>query len=249
MRKPLMSKTQNVCLVLLCILFTLLAIIMVKEILGKRKEQLLPFEDVAIDDEIRETSDFWFLQYCEGMDELVTKFYKNEVETKDFSSKEKLFLVLRGIDEEETLSMDQINERLNQYVSLTLSKDEIMSLVDHQVFLPYFNLSWENDMLKAVRNAKTCSSKRGIASKIVRASKNDLYLNVYVKVSFSKEQLNDEAVEVVDYFKDVENKVFVERFVREDAKNVLWDLFDTYVYQYKLVDDTYQLLKISVVHE
>lgn len=246
-----MSKTQNICLVLLCILFTLLAVIMVNEIMNKRNEKESDYQIVSVDDAtLLDVMEQWNVNYCKNPDILVPILFSGSFSTKDLFVGNKLLLLLPFFEEDTPITIDELNQKLQSLmVSETLSLDDIKQIVGNGSLTKFYTLKFDKDVLSYTKNEVVCFDNAKILTLVKKAEANDDNLNVYVKFAKAEERLNDEGNIVIDYFADVNSKAFKERFVKNDEGKLNWEVYDIFRYHFKIVDGKYLLESIEKTDE
>lgn len=248
-RKPLMSRTQNICLIILCVLFTLLAVIMAKELLDKRKNKEPEYNLVDITSEVvTNAMASWQFEFCDGMDTFIKKIYSGNFNAKDMMIAEKLYTILKMNPRVEKMSLDEINNKLKTIMSTdSLTSENISEIINKNILKNSFNLKYDNELLTIDSlSSSICNAKEKIVINIHKAEENGIYLNVYVNMSYGIEGTNDEENEVIDYYKDIEAKNLVERLTKNNKNIPTWDKYNTYKYKFLIEDNNYLLESISI---
>lgn len=251
MSRPLMSRTQNICLVLLCILFTLLAVIMVNEILNKKNVKESDYQIVNTDEAtLLDVMEQWNVNYCKNPDILVSILFDGNFSTRDMFVGNKLLLLLPFFEEDTPIRIDELNQKLQSImVSDLLTLDDIKEIIGNDVLTKFYTLKLEKDMLSFTKNEVVCFDNTKILTLVKKAEANDENLNVYVKFAKAEERLNDEGNIVIDYYADVNSKAFKERLVKNDEGKLNWEDYDFFRYHFKIVDGMYLLESIEKIDE
>lgn len=247
MAKPLMSKTQNICLVLLCILFILLACIMVRELLAKREEKEPDYKIVEIDDDmVSKAMTNWDLTLCNELDDYVKNIFKNNKVT-NISNEDKLYMVLKENLNFEKLTLEEINSKLKNIITTEdLTNKDIVAAINSSSLNKYFQFNLNGDELSfATFSSSTCDASEHLISKVMSAEENGMYLKVYLKVAFGKDITNDEGNKMMDYYKDINYQKFVERVSKEDYKKIDLNKFDTHIFKFKIDGKKYLLESVN----
>lgn len=245
MSRPLMSKTQNICLILLSFLFLLLAIIMINQVLSNRETLEGEYKEIDIESEkVSNNFNIWQFNFCEGMDSLLEKMYSKDFQTDQMSKEEKIFIVLKENDQED-YTLDEINKKLNKIIDSNITSDELQKIINEKLLDDLYDLSFDGNVLKVVKKKYTCNSVEKIVNtKIIKAEENDQHLKIYISFAYGIYTINDEGLKVIDYYKEIDSKKFVERVSKEDKGKVTIERYDTYLFTFDYNDDNYLLESI-----
>ena len=247
-RKPLMSKTQNICLIILCLLFILLTVVMIKELLEKRKSKEPSYNSLDTTSEVVTNAiSNWQFDLCGEMAEFVKKIYNGNFNPKSMSTTEQLYMVL--IDPKiKKITLKEINAKLNSMmVSNTLTSENIIEIIDKNIFKNSFDLKYTNETLSINKiSSSICNSKEQILININKAEENGKYLNIYINIAYGIESVNDENNEVVDYYKDIEAKNMVERLSKNNNNIPSWEEYNIFKYKFLIEDNNYKLESVTL---
>lgn len=237
MAKPLLSKTQNLCLIIQAILFTLLGIIMVTEILKQRR--LDRYDEVAIDSKIVEQA---VANYNFTNIELAKIIYKDNCILEDLEDKEKLFLVLNTFDlaEEKRITLDEINTKSEQILGKKL--DNISGLFEEDIIKDNYDLTFHNNLITIKLKLK---EEANVLTKVIEAKENTESLIIYVKMALKRKEITDNNIENILYYKNINSKSYIEKFNEDIEDKINWDKYDTYKYTFQKNNDNFILKTVE----
>ena len=159
---------------------------------------------------------------------------------------------------EKSVSLYYINNELNKYVKKNLTLNDVKSKEKNGAHVgdpyPYdYDIKVNDDKNIEVVDAfcgDTFSANDFVTSKIVDARRDNDYVYIYEKVAFGR--YNNESLKSsndnfkVDYYDNYNKKGNVIETLSSpefgestDDKNPNWDLYKTYKYTFKLIDDEY----------
>lgn len=254
MKRPLLSKTQNICLVILWILFLLLAGIMVKQLLDNRKTKEKAYNSVEIDRSmVSKAMDPWKIDFCEVFDDLILKMYSGDFLSNDFSKQDLLLMVLRKNEEKEEMTINEINDSIDNLVIADhyINEDELKKIVNEGSLKDYYYLELNNNKLLFHKIDQVCEKQnKNVVIKIEEAKENGEHLIAKVNFLYGVLNTNDEGLEVFDYYESFNEKNIRERVSKEDVGKVSWDKgYSDYEFKFFIKDDNYLLESIKLVKD
>lgn len=241
--KPLMSRTQNVCLVLLWILFLLLAFIMGKEIIAKKRlAKDLEYQPLAIEDSKVESSlAFW--HNVDITETIALKLYSGNFKITNLDIEDKLYLVLEQNEDKCNknieLSIASLQKSFNEYYIKETINEENVKQIAKDNKLTNYNLIYENNKLKMERNCDSYANFK-VLMNVQKAYENKENLKLEVKVAFKYLENNNYA-----YYKDILKKEKQEVLTLSDEDKLTWDKYDTYNFIFKNKDNNYYLEEVN----
>ncbi len=233
--RPLMSKTQNICLVILWFLFALLALIMVREIKQQKNlEQDSIYQSIALDNNLV-LDNFQKINFNNLAKETLKKIATNNL--KDLTKEEKLIIALNNetiaCQETKEYSITELNTLVNKYfLNTTIKKGDIK---DNN-----YTFKFNNDLVQVTNN---CLSNYTLLTKLIEASLNKEYLKLELKLIYKEKRIEDNN-EVFYYYNDLEEKELKEKLFLVDEDKVNWDNYSNYTFIFKNVEDNYYLEEV-----
>lgn len=249
MARPLMSKTQNICLILLSILFILLACIMVRELLLKRELKEPDYNEISINNEmVTNAMKNWNFDLCDELDDYIKNMFNGNFEINELTSTDKLYIILKNNLTLEELSIEEINNKKNEMMDVdNLKSSDIAEVANKEYLKNRHQLNFDGNKLKvSATSSSACEKEESIITKLEKAEENGVHLNVYLKMAYGKELINDEGNKVIDYYKDIKLKNVVERVSFEDKGKIDLENYDTYKLTFKINSENYLLQSITL---
>ena len=252
--RPYLSKTQNVCLVILWILFILLAFIMGREIINKKKnEKLTEFKEVTLEEDKYNQIFLGLLDDPLIPNSLLEKLYSGNFSSNTLSLTEKSLITLEkeqiipdcSQKESYALSLDELNLLIAKYFEDTnLTPDDFKALIDKEELGQSYNLKYDGDVLEITNICHNNDQDLKVLTKYLQAYQNNEYLKIDLKVAFRKITPEKDTL-VFNYFKDATQKIMQEKLYAIDEDKVTWDKYDTYEFLFKIKDNNYYLKEVS----
>lgn len=249
--KPLMSKTQTICLILLWILFILFAFISIQEILKNKKEKKdLEYQEVSLKDPKVVTSlATWQLNYGQNVDSLVDKLYQDHFYLKELNQEEKLSFILRNEllsnEDKVTLTIDDLNNLgSNYFEEFNLNKEELLALITKDKLGSIYNLRFSDNTLEVINNRKEEAKK--ILFNLEEALENKEYLKIKFKLAL-KEEKKENGETIYFYYQDLNQNIKEEKLYQVDEDKIKWDNYHTYEFTFLKKDNNYYLKEVNLL--
>jgi len=194
-------------------------------------------------------------------------FSKDRFTIDEINVDEMLITALRQIDiynacskdGEKNVSLYFINNQLSNYVKKSLTLNDIKSKVKNGIHVgnPYkFDYSVKVNNEKNIEVVDlycgdTFSAEDFVERKIVDAERQNDYVYVYEKVAFAR--YNDESLKSsdgnykVDFYDNYKKDGNIIETLPRDDEVVSWDLYKTYKYTFKLIDEEYFFQSLELV--
>lgn len=254
MKRPLLSKTQNICLVILWILFLLLAGIMVKQLLDNRKTKEKAYDEVAIDSSmVSKAMDSWKIDFCDGFDDAILKMYSGDFSSNDLSKEDLLLMVLRKNEKKEEMTISEINDGIDTLVidDHHINEDELKKIVNERSLNDFYYLELNDNKLLFHKIEQVCENQdKNAVIKMEEAKENGKHLIVKVNFLYGVLNINDEGLEVFDYYESFDEENIRERVSKEDVGKVSWNKgYSNYEFKFLIKEDSYLLESIKLVKD
>lgn len=256
MRKPLMSKTQNVCLILLAGLFFALGCIMVNQLVNNKKDKETEYKEIALDsDEVKKAISNWDIHLCMGADVLLENIYSGNFKTEEISNDYLLFLALESFDNIPTctvnndsvdITIEKLNNNLNKIIkNKSLSKEDIISILNNSELKEVYNISLNENTLKVFKECFECKNNtEGTLTSLEDAKINNKYLVINQRFAYGKEVVEGNNL-MIDYYKDLKGQNFVERLSQDDAGKLNWEEYNLYKFTFIIDGENYLLKSVT----
>lgn len=262
MGKPLMSKTQNICLILLSILFLCLGVIMINHVLNSDdNKNETDYNEVEVNNEVIDKAMLaWEHSLCGNIRDLVNIMYSDSFNVENIDKYLLLYLSLETFDtipsctlarETVQITLAEINKKLNNIIDtkIELTSGDINNIISEGKLKQIYDMSFDNNSLTVAKTCDECENNHeGIIINNVKAKQNETKLVVYQKLAYGIETILETNDLVIDYYKDLNKKYYVERLSQVDAGKLSWDKYDTYKFTFSIDGDNYKLNSIKKIN-
>lgn len=251
-KRPLLSKTQNVCLFILWILFIILAILMIRQIRSNRHVEE-PFKEIKINDTRINLALKGYVDDFGDIPSLKDKIYLKDFKG-DLSTLEKVYIALEKEpvslcteEEETTYNLEELNDILaKSFLDFSLKEEDINNLIGSDALGAIYNIRYNGEDITLKRNCQEDDDTEAILYKLISADANSTNLRITLKMAYRVKKEEQEET-YFDYYKDVNEKEIGERLAKIDLDKIEWDKYDTYQYNYQIINDNYYLESIEKI--
>ena len=184
---------------------------------------------------------------------------------KNYDGDQIAYCISESSQLKDAVPMKVLNDSLNKYVQKTIDINTVKSL-DKDASYPLAEYEVRNIGLivdgDGVKLIGPCGAEWGaedyVNKKVVKAEKAGDLIYVYEKQAFGRYDLNSGDTPLVNYYKDYEKTTLIEKGLDSimftdgngnpgPNSTPNWDLYNTYKYTFKVIDEKYYFQSIELV--